>query len=280
MSSRTELELKQFELEKKWRESILAADPRDRGQVFEDAYKEVTAFMDQNFEYHENLHEKAQKQFQFCELLAEGKGKIKFLDIGCSSGKMVGIASDKGWDAYGIDVDPQAIALAKKENPSISSHFFSGEIQNLEESGFDLAFNSDLIEHLHPDDVAVFFRNIHQRLSYGGMVFTSTPYRLAGPKDISKLFLPKGQKAEGLHLKEYLLKELVSIYREAGFNRVETFFFHPMSSRSISVGLNAWNTSFKIFLESLLLMSPNFIRRSIIEKVSSGLTFSITVGVK
>jgi SAM-dependent methyltransferase len=82
----------------------------------------------------------------------------------------------------------------------------------------DLAFSSQVMEHLHPDDALEQLRNVYAALKPDGAYLCITPNRLAGPWDVSRGFDPV---ATGLHLKEYTTSELATALLEAGFARVQ-----------------------------------------------------------
>lgn len=84
----------------------------------------------------------------------------------------------------------------------------------------NLAYSSQVMEHLHPDDALEQLRNIHTALAPGGAYVCVTPNRLSGPWDVSRGF---DEVATGLHLKEYTAGELARCFRLAGFSRVSAF---------------------------------------------------------
>lgn len=81
----------------------------------------------------------------------------------------------------------------------------------------DLAYSTDMIEHLHPEDAADHFRNVHAALKPGRAYVCVTPNALCGPWDISRGF---DRVPTGFHLKEYRVHELAGLYRRAGFRRI------------------------------------------------------------
>ncbi|MEP7359493.1 MAG: class I SAM-dependent methyltransferase, partial [Anaerolineales bacterium] len=84
----------------------------------------------------------------------------------------------------------------------------------------DLAYSSQVMEHLHPDDAFEQLGNIYDALAPGGAYLCITPNRLSGPWDISR---GRDDVASGLHLKEYTLGDLGRLFRAAGFRRVQVF---------------------------------------------------------
>jgi ubiquinone/menaquinone biosynthesis C-methylase UbiE len=88
------------------------------------------------------------------------------------------------------------------------------------EASVNTAYSNQLMEHLHPDDALEQLKNIYKALTQGGRYVCVTPNSVLGPWDISMYF---DEIAKGFHLKEYNVKELVSVMRSAGFRRVDLF---------------------------------------------------------
>lgn len=84
----------------------------------------------------------------------------------------------------------------------------------------DVAYSSQLMEHLHPDDAREQLAAIVRALAPGGTYVCVTPNRLTGPHDVSRYF---DDEACGLHLKEYTITELDALFLEAGFSRVRAY---------------------------------------------------------
>ena len=53
-------------------------------------------------------------------MLTPGSGRC-FLDVGCNAGFMVEAAREQGFEAWGIDLDPESIAYAREHYPG--NHF-------------------------------------------------------------------------------------------------------------------------------------------------------------
>lgn len=91
------------------------------------------------------------------------------LDIGCGSGTYLRTASELGWNAVGVDPDPNAALLSNSPNvqrgglPAIS----------LPSEMFDAVTLNHVIEHVH-DPVAC-LREVFRLCKTGGMVWIATP---------------------------------------------------------------------------------------------------------
>ena len=108
----------------------------------------------------------------------------------------------------------------------------------------DVAYSSNLMEHLHPDDALEQLENILRALKPGGVYICITPSKLSGPHDVSKYF---DTTPTGFHLKEYSTTELGKIMKAKGFDRVRPFVWFrgkllilPMFSVVIMETLLQW----------------------------------------
>jgi SAM-dependent methyltransferase len=130
---------------------------------------------------------------------------------------------------YGVDVTEGVEGAADipvnfefRQTDGVRMPFDTGSI--------DLVISNQLMEHLHPDDAADQLREIFRVLRKGGSYICVTPSRVNGPHDCSAYFddLPcrirEGDyQAVGLHLKEYTTRELLALFADAGFARVQTW---------------------------------------------------------
>lgn len=85
----------------------------------------------------------------------------------------------------------------------------------------DLAYSTQLIEHIHPGDIIEHFQNVRNALTPKGKYICITPNRLGGPYDISRGF---DEVATGFHLKEYTNYELENLLKAGGFHKVRILF--------------------------------------------------------
>jgi 2-polyprenyl-3-methyl-5-hydroxy-6-metoxy-1,4-benzoquinol methylase len=162
------------------------------------------------------------------QMLSADKNKV-ILDLGCGNGWLVDFLVQKGYNAYGIDVSPSGIALAKQKYPN---RFFvldpeSSDLpKELQHLAFDTILSIEVIEHLYdPRHYVKLCKNI---LSYSKLekeLIISTPYHgylknlilaITGKMDahFSALW-------DGGHIKFWSVKTLTEILQEAGFKMID-----------------------------------------------------------
>jgi 2-polyprenyl-3-methyl-5-hydroxy-6-metoxy-1,4-benzoquinol methylase len=97
----------------------------------------------------------------------------KIIDIGCGNGDTLRSLKKYGWDVYGIDIDSQAIAYAKKTG---LAHVRVGNHETLAkypDNFFDVIRSYHVIEHM--DDPGLFLELSYKKLKKGGTFICGTP---------------------------------------------------------------------------------------------------------
>jgi len=130
---------------------------------------------------------------------------------------------------YGVDVSAVGAGMAGT-SPNFELRQTDGIRMPFDSDSIDLVVSNQLMEHLHPDDANEQLREIYRVLRKGGSYICVTPSRVNGPHDCSAYFddLPcpiraGDYQATGLHLKEYTTRELLGLFKAAGFKRMQTW---------------------------------------------------------
>jgi len=90
---------------------------------------------------------------------------------------------------------------------------------------YDCVISTQVVEHMHPEDLPTHFAQALQLLKSGGTYIFDTPHRSCGPHDLSRVF--ELDRAEYMHLKEYTWVELHAMLLKAGYSRVQAIFQLP-----------------------------------------------------
>ena len=98
----------------------------------------------------------------------------KFLEIGCGNGNITLFMAEKRFEAYGIDIVPEAISWAEENKSSLSANadFRVGNVVDLASYAgdfFDFIFDADCLHCIIGDDRAKCFANIYRVLKTGGI---------------------------------------------------------------------------------------------------------------
>ncbi|MFP4056864.1 MAG: class I SAM-dependent methyltransferase [Candidatus Brocadiia bacterium] len=103
------------------------------------------------------------------EELAPRRGRL--LDVGCSTGTFLQVARDEGWDAAGVDLDPQAVEAARARG--LDARCGRIEEAGFEPQSFDVVTLFDLVEHT-PEPRAT-LAACRRLLRPGGLLALTTP---------------------------------------------------------------------------------------------------------
>ncbi len=96
------------------------------------------------------------------------KKKKNLIDIGCSSGFFLDIASNYGWNTFGIEYNKEKLLVDKKHK------LFSQDIETLpKEIKFDVVTMWDVFEHIKDGNDCL--KKIKKKLNKKGLVFIQTP---------------------------------------------------------------------------------------------------------
>lgn len=95
----------------------------------------------------------------------------RLLDIGCGPGILLVEATQRGWDAVGIEPSRWGAETAEREGLYVHRGFL--EDVELAPESFDAVVASDVIEHV--SDPVRFMERIYELLVHGGVVFLATP---------------------------------------------------------------------------------------------------------
>jgi SAM-dependent methyltransferase len=219
-----------YELEKRLAARIMNARPEERSAVSLEAYDELF----RTITWHEGhlatpeQQEKLKETYApFARLVGQGHD---VLEVGCGNGAQLKDLAAVNNRCVGIDISAEVLdhQAAMPENVDLLLAD-AIDLTALPADDFDVAFSSQLIEHLHPDDLPTHFAQVARVLRKGGRYVLETPHRLTGPHDVSRHF---DDVATCFHLREYFVGELLAIMRAAGFVRFRSpLFRHAMYER-------------------------------------------------
>jgi 2-polyprenyl-3-methyl-5-hydroxy-6-metoxy-1,4-benzoquinol methylase len=96
----------------------------------------------------------------------------RFLDVGCNIGCAVEAARWNGFTATGIELNPEAVKIARQNFPD--NQFLQSTIDELTATQvFDMVYCTEVIEHV--PDTNKFIESLSRALVPGGILFLSTP---------------------------------------------------------------------------------------------------------
>jgi len=156
-----------------------------------------------------------------------GIGQPHFFEVGHGSGAMLKEVRDQGFPVSGLEISPtMRDAAVGVLGEKYAERLLLGDLRSVEIVSLpgrpSLVYWNDVFEHICPDEIDDYLRQIHKLVMPGGALVTITPNWLLRPSDVTGDFCPPRTEARGLHLKEYCLAEVTRLLKQAGFSRVTT----------------------------------------------------------
>jgi 2-polyprenyl-3-methyl-5-hydroxy-6-metoxy-1,4-benzoquinol methylase len=146
------------------------------------------------------------------------------LEVGCGAGSLLESLADAGLHSLaGIDLALSAVEVTRKRLAPyrLADNVQQATVSHLIRGGragtFDVVVLCDVIEHVPPSRVESLIADVRTLLRADGCLIVVTPNAFAGPHDITRHFRARGSEPEGLHLREYSLRELSDLLTRAGF---------------------------------------------------------------
>ena len=222
---RNERSREQFEYERMLRERILSCTKDVRPDVCASAYADLfAAFPDHSVfvSDEERIRIGKLNAGMVAPLL---KAQSDVLEVGCGRGDVLLELARLGHRCTGTEPSVDMIELCSKEVKVLRG--FADRLE-FPDASFDLVFSQQVVEHLHPDDVPSHFQEAFRVLRLDGVFAVETPNPTTGPQDISRGFT---RTAQGLHLKEWSVGELLREFQRAGFRHVQGLLAPPVLAR-------------------------------------------------
>lgn len=113
-----------------------------------------------------------ERQSAYLELLG---GQKRVVDLGCGRGELLEILGEADVSAYGIDLDPDNVAVCKEKGLEVVEGEAVSHLEGLEESAVDGIVASHVIEHLRSEDLWRLVSAAADKLADGGILILETP---------------------------------------------------------------------------------------------------------
>jgi SAM-dependent methyltransferase len=170
-----------------------------------------------------------------------GPGSCVLLDIGMGDGSFITACSRQGNRVVGLDVSKVALQAARRGNHNSTAYsLLQGDARNLgfSSESFQFVVSKDLIEHLREEDVPAHLKEVKRVLRPGGRYLLWTP-----PPGIGH--------SQGLHLKEYTVREVLGLLEKEGFT-TEVIPLHLMTlGLPLALKPHSWPLRLFLGLEAL-----------------------------
>ena len=186
------------------------------------------------------------------------------LEVGCDRGDVLVALAKRGRICTGIEISQHMLESCNTRDVKIVCG--SADSLDFSSGSYVVVFSQEVLEHLHPEDVPMHFAEAFRVLRPNGILAVETPNRRTGPQDISRGFT---RVAEGLHLKELTVRELIQMFQKAGFVKIRGCIAPQFIARRSEVihHLTRIPAIVKYFQDLLLVFVPTLRLRTIVGKL-------------
>jgi len=153
-------------------------------------------------------------------LIPEG---AKVLDAGSAPGFTSLALSLLGYEVYSLDINPEPYrTILEKYGIQIIKVDLENETIPLKDGYIDCVVFTEVLEHLHPYKIPFTLSELNRVLKVRGILYLTTPNAVSIGKRIKMLFgmQPIGEK----HVREYTMKEVVTLLTNTGFKILHNSF--------------------------------------------------------
>jgi 2-polyprenyl-3-methyl-5-hydroxy-6-metoxy-1,4-benzoquinol methylase len=196
------------------------------------------------------------------------------LELGCGAGSLlVSLAQESYRSIAGVDISHSAIELARTRlsEYGLADNVQQGTLIDLIKSGltgtFDIILMCDVLEHVPPSRVAALLADARRLLQIGGYLIIITPNSFAGPHDITRYFQPRGSAPEGLHLREYSLRELTELLTKSGFDHFKGLRLRDCVGFPSEPQLSSYALSIRLAMERFFPYMPSSLSRRAVSEL-------------
>ncbi|MCN9244713.1 class I SAM-dependent methyltransferase, partial [Streptomyces sp. RY43-2] len=99
-------------------------------------------------------------------------------DLGCGPGRVTAHLADLGLDAFGVDLSPQMVAVARKSHPGLRFEVGTMAALDIPDDALAGALAWYSLVHTPPHELPVFFTEFHRVLAPGGHLLLA--YKVGG----------------------------------------------------------------------------------------------------
>ena len=141
----------------------------------------------------------------------------RVLDYGCGGGLFSRRLVDAGCEVLGLDIAQKAIELARSRVPGADFKLIrSGEPLPVVDSGFDVVWASQILEHVY--DTQTLMNEFARVLRPRGELIVTVPYHgLLKNLTIALFRFDRHFRPTGAHIRFFTRKTLITLAKEAGF---------------------------------------------------------------
>lgn len=208
-------------LERSLTEKLLASMPEHRWEAFSNAYTEL-------YERLPWLNRPVAPSAGIAAGISRWAHLIrirsKIFEIGSGRAALIKFLAAQGHHCVATEITKERGSKHLPDAEGLEWHQTDGvNLSNFEPNGkYDVVISTQVLEHLHPDDLLTHLTNARAILAPSGRYIFDTPHAYSGPHDLSRVF--GFDHARYMHLKEYRFTEMGELLQRAGFQNAKAVF--------------------------------------------------------
>jgi SAM-dependent methyltransferase len=214
------------EIEHQLKQALVSSAPAERADVWIESYDQLYQELPWLAEQASvNSDDSAINYGHFLKLIEPGSTVI---EVGSGVGTLARFLTENGRACVATEITAER---GIREDGIVTWHTTDGvHLDDFEPpDSYDFVVSTQVIEHLHPDDIERHFRGAYAVLKNRGSYILETPHAFFGPADLSRVL--SLDRPEFMHLKEYTHRELAAAARNAGFTDVAAIYIPPAAVR-------------------------------------------------
>jgi SAM-dependent methyltransferase len=232
-----------WEVESRLTQRLLQSSKADRWSVFQECYTELYSELPW-LNKSDNDADIASLR-PWLQLVPKGSSVF---EVGSGKAQLLKYLAANGYKCVATEITPERGERHAEGLSDLKWHVTDGiNLTSFEApSSYDVVISTQVVEHLHPDDMLDHLRNAREILRPGGCYIFDTPHVGAGPSDVSKVY--GFDRPVCMHLKEYDFAGLGELLLQAGFKTPKAVLFRerpfktgPYVSRILFRYFCAWD---------------------------------------
>jgi ubiquinone/menaquinone biosynthesis C-methylase UbiE len=216
-----ETKLKQYQVERELADQLRAASAQERRGLYREIYNEFFRRVPEHSQMarqNDTANQEARAKRQLKILKRFLRPDSVYLEVGAGDCHLAKTLAGRVRKVYAMEVS-ETVAGSGHWPANFELILSDGIEIGIPSESVHVAYSHMVMEHLHPEDAALQLKEIHRTLAPGGIYVCVTQHSISGPHDVSRYFDPV---ATGFHLKEYTYRELLALFRGAGFRSIRS----------------------------------------------------------
>ena len=228
-----------WEVESALTQRLLKSSKANRWSVFQECYTELYS----ELPWLNKSEDEADANSLRPWLRLIPKGSSVF-EVGSGKAQLLKFLAANGYKCVATEITPERGERHAEGLSNLKWHVTDGvNLTSFETpSSYNVVISTQVVEHLHPEDILDHLRNVREILRPGGCYIFDTPHVGAGPSDVSKVY--GFDRPVCMHLKEYDFVGLGELLVRAGFKTVKAVLFR---GRPFTTGPYVGHFLFKYF---------------------------------